>query len=214
MGIKKYKRADPDKPLNEQERLLVQHYLKTLNITEAAIAAGYAETTAKTRATQWISPHSPKHQQKPHLMKAIAEAMEKREERVRLDADWVLKRLHEEAVADIADLYAPDGSLLPVHDWPLIWRQGLISAFGVDEQEFINSNGEVFKTSSTSQIKLSDRLKRIELIGRHTDIKAFADRLEDGPGTGGSADTSPISEVERAQRMAAIMGALPDANSG
>ncbi len=51
-----------------------------------------------------------------------------------LHADWVLTRLTAEAEADLTDLYAVDGELKPVRDWPLIWRQGLVSGLDVDEQ--------------------------------------------------------------------------------
>jgi len=57
-----------------------------------------------------------------------------------INAAWLLKRLADEATADIADLYTKEGSLRPVHEWPEIWRKGLVS--GLDVQQAPYSDGE------------------------------------------------------------------------
>jgi hypothetical protein len=41
--------------------------------------------------------------------------------------------LVDEAEADLADLYDDDGNLLPIHDWPKIWRQGLVQGMDIEE---------------------------------------------------------------------------------
>jgi hypothetical protein len=43
-------------------------------------------------------------------MQAVFEAMGDREKKVETSAEWVLKALHGEAIADIADLYDQAGS--------------------------------------------------------------------------------------------------------
>ena len=45
----------------------------------------------------------------------------------------MLKRLADEVTADLAEIYREDGSLKPLHEWPLIWRQGLVAGLDVDE---------------------------------------------------------------------------------
>jgi phage terminase small subunit len=59
-------------------------------------------------------------------MQALFEAMGDREKNVETSAEWVLKALHGEAIADIGDLYDQAGSLKPIHDWPLVWRTGFL----------------------------------------------------------------------------------------
>jgi Terminase small subunit. len=64
-----------------------------------------------------------------------------------------------------------------VRDWPLIWRQGLVA--GVEAiEEFETIDGERRTIGMVRKIKLSDRIKRIELIGKHVDVQAFKDQVE------------------------------------
>ncbi len=130
----------------------------------------------------------------PGLGAAVAEAQQARSERTKIDADWVLTRLADEADADLADLYDENGGLKPIAEWPLVWRQGLVAGLDVDEE--FNKDGE--KLGQVTKIKLSDRIKRIELIGRHVDVQAFAERHEHTGKAGGAIEISDLSILERA----------------
>ena len=113
--------------------------------------------------------------------------------------DWVLMRLAAEATADLADLYE-NGGLKPITDWPLIWRQGLVSGLDVDET-FLG--GE--KLGQVTKVKLSDRIKRIELIGKHINVQAFAERKEIGGIGGGPIEINDLSLTEVARRIAFVL---------
>lgn len=151
-----------NKLTNKQQRF-VEEYPKDLNATQAAIRAGYSKKTARQTGTENLS--------KPVIANAIEEALNARSERTKIDADWVLERLTAEVEADLADLYLEDGSIKGIHDWPLVFRQGLIAGMDVDE---ITVGG--VKIGTTTKIKLSDRIKRLELIGKHVDVQAFRER--------------------------------------
>lgn len=103
-------------------------------------------------------------------------ARAKRSERTRIDADWLLTRLAEEADADIADLYdETTGALKPVHKWPKIFRQGLVA--GVDVNQITvdgQSVGEVVK------VKLADRNAKLKMIGDHIGVQAFKQLVDHG----------------------------------
>jgi hypothetical protein len=99
-------------------------------------------------------------------MRAIIAGMRSREEKVETSAEWVLKALHGEAIADIGDLYDQAGSLKPIHDWPLVWRTGLVTGVKV-KQGFEYKDGKKIPVGLVTEIKLSDRIKRLELIGKH-----------------------------------------------
>lgn len=155
--------------LTAKQRAFVREYLLDLNATKAAIRAGYSEKTA--------------HSQGPRLLEnvgiaaAIEEAKAQRSERTQIDADWLLKRLADEAVADIADLYDENGGLKPVDQWPMIWRQGLVS--GIEVEELFEGRGEDREhIGRVRKVKLSDRIKRLELIGKHVDVQAFREKVE------------------------------------
>ena len=96
-----------------------------------------------------------------------------RSERTTVDADWLLSRLADEADADLADLYDDAGALRPVKDWPTIWRKGLVA--GMDVEEVCEAGAVV---GIIRKVKLSDRVKRLELIGKHVDVSAFKDQVE------------------------------------
>jgi phage terminase small subunit len=154
--------------LTPKQETFVREYLVDLNATQAAIRAGYSEKTAEQQATRLL--------RNVQVASAVKEAMDDRSERTRIDADWVLTRLAEEAVADIADLYDEGGKLKSVHDWPLIWRQGLVA--GIETVRERGGEGE--DASFVDKVKLSDRVKRLEMIGRHVGVQAFRDTLNVG----------------------------------
>lgn len=147
----------------KQERF-VEEYLVDLNGTQAAIRAGYSERSARSQANRLLT--------NDDIQKGLSEGAKARSERTKIDADWLLTRLAAEAEADIADLYTKEGSLMPVHDWPITWRQGLISGLDV-EQQYAYKDGEKVPDGVVTKVKLSDRVKRLELIGRHIDVGAF-----------------------------------------
>lgn len=169
------------KALTPKQRAFVDEYLIDLNATKAAIRAGFSAKTAGQKGHEFTTQHV-------GVMAAIASAQSQRAERTKIDADWVLMRLAAEAEADIADLYADDGSLLPVHEWPEIWRKGLVAGIDVEE---IREEGVTVGT--VRKLKLSDRIKRIELIGKHVNVQAFKDQVEH---TGGIALTVNQEDAE------------------
>ncbi len=158
-----------EEPLSAKQRLFVDEYLKDLNATQAAIRAGYSENTASEQGSRLLG--------NVKVAAAIEEAKASRSERTKIDADWLLKRLADEAVADIADLYDENGGLKPVDEWPLIWRQGLVS--GIEVEEIFEGRGEDREhVGRVRKLKLSDRIKRLELIGKHIDVQAFREKVE------------------------------------
>ncbi|MDO8863711.1 terminase small subunit [Haliea sp. E1-2-M8] len=151
------------KKLTPRQEVFVMEYLTDLNATQAAIRAGYSPKYAGTNAD--------KLRKNTNVAAAIAEAKAERSIRTQITADWLLQHLADQVVADLADIYHADtGTLKPIHEWPLIWRQGLV--LGVDVQRIGNGDGafgEVIK------IRLADRTRLQELVGRHVDVEAWKD---------------------------------------
>lgn len=162
--------------LTAKQETFVQEYLGDLNATQAAIRAGYSEESAGAIGHENLT--------KPEIAFAIAKQREERSKRTMIDADWLLKRLAQEANADVRDLYDDDGNYKPVSEWPLIWRQGLVS--GIETvTEFETIDGKKQAAGHVTKVKVSDRTKRLELIGKHIGVQAFSDRLvHSGPGGG------------------------------
>ena len=171
--------------MTPKQQRFVEEYLIDLNATQAAIRAGYSKKSARAVGSENLT--------KPDIRAAVAEAQQARSERTKIGADWVLARLADEADADLADLYDENGGLKPITEWPLVWRQGLVAGLDVDE-EF--KDGE--KLGQVTKIKLSDRIKRVELIGKHVDVQAFAERHEHTGKAGGPVEISAMSVLEQA----------------
>lgn len=157
------------RPLTPRQQAFVEEYLIDMNATQAAIRAGYSRSYPDQTAWKLL--------RTPAVREAIDKAKEQRSRRTQIHADWLLSRLAEEALADIADLYDENGGLKPVDQWPLIWRQGLVAA--VEVKELFEGRGESREAiGRVSQVKLSDRIKRLELIGKHIDVQAFREKVE------------------------------------
>lgn len=174
--------------LTPKQRRFVEEYLLDMNATKAAIRAGYSERTANQQGPRLLENNN--------VRKAIDSAKTKRSEKLEVDAEWMLQRLVDEVEADLADLYTDAGDLKPIDEWPEIWRQGLVA--GVEIEALFDGYGEDRKQIGyTKKIRLSDRLRRLELIGKHVRVNAFqeivshkgldtlADRLERASKRGG-----------------------------
>lgn len=154
--------------LTPKEKRFCEEYIVDLNATQAAIRAGYSRHSASEIGYENLN--------KPQIIERIEFAKANRSATTAIDAAWVLTRLAEEAAADVGDIYDDDGALLPVAEWPLIWRQGLIT--GIDIEVIRAPDGT--EMGIVKKIKISDRVKRLELIGRHVSVKAFEDRISVG----------------------------------
>lgn len=152
--------------MTPKQRRFVEEYLIDLNGTQAAIRAGYSAKTANEQASRLLA--------KVNVQKAVAEAQAVRSEKTGIDAAWVLTRLASELTADLADIYDEQGGLKPIHEWPLIWRQGLIAGVETDEER--DDTGRVI--AIVRKIKISDRVKRLELAGKHVNVGAFRDSVD------------------------------------
>lgn len=151
--------------LTAKQARFVEEYLIDLNATQAAIRAGYSKNTAEKIGSENLK--------KPEVAAAIRSAQSNRAQETRVDAAWVLTRLAAEASADINDIYDENGALLPVKEWPLVWRQGLVT--GIETEEIVV---EGVKLGIVRKIKQSDRLRRLELIGKHIGVNAFQDIVQ------------------------------------
>jgi len=156
------------KDLNRKQETFVKEYLVDMNGTKAAVRAGYSPSTARSIAAELLS--------KRAVADAIAEGMAERAERTKASSDWLLERLKEEVEADLADIYDSNNNLKPIDEWPLIWRQGLVA--GVEVDAIYEGQGDDRRQiGETKKLRLSDRLRRLELIGKHSDVQAFRDRV-------------------------------------
>ncbi len=155
------------KKLTDKQQRFVEEYLIDLNGTQAALRAGYSEKTAGRQACELL--------EKTHIAEAIAEAKAQRSIKTSIDATYVLNRLVEIDQMDVLDIHNDDGSLKPIREWPKIWRQ-FIS--GMDVSELFDGRGDEREIIGVmKKIKWPDKVKNLELIGKHVEVQAFKDQL-------------------------------------
>ncbi|ELJ7523625.1 terminase small subunit [Salmonella enterica] len=156
------------KPLTAMQEAYAQEYTKCPeNQTQAAINAGFSPNTAAVKASVMMRDE--------RIQKRIAELMEERNKRLRVSADYVLLRLVEIDQMDVIDILNDDGTLKPIRQWPKIWRTTLS---GFDLSSTIMNMDEASIETILKKIKWPDKVKNLELIGKHVDVNAFKERLE------------------------------------
>lgn len=157
------------KPLTAMQEAYAQEYTKCPeNQTQAAINAGFSPNTAAVKASVMMRDE--------RIQKRIAELMEERNKRLRVSADYVLLRLVEIDQMDVMDILNDDMSIKPVSEWPKVWRQYLT---GFELADMFEGRGDEKElVGILKKIKWPDKVKNLELIGKHVDVNAFKERLE------------------------------------
>ncbi len=149
--------------LTAKKRLFAKEYLVDLNATQAAIRAGYSAKTAASQGERLL--------RDVDVQALIQAGMAARSERTQINADYVLKRLVEIDQLDVLDILDNTGNFKPIMEWPKTWRQTLS---GVDLQEIMLGDVETI----IRKIKWPDKLRNLELLGKHVAVSAFRDQVE------------------------------------
>jgi len=147
--------------LTPKQQRFVDEYLIDLNGTQAAIRAGYSARTAQEQASRLLL--------YVMVQRAIEAGQQAKAEQAKLDAAYVLNRLKDISEMDALDILDDEGNIKPIRAWPKIWRQ-MISGLDVVSNP---DTGMVLK-----KIKWPDKIRNLELIGRHVGVGAFRDKLE------------------------------------
>lgn len=137
-----------------------------LNQTNAYLFAypSAKQKTAEVNATRLMK--------LPHVCAYIMKAMNERSQRTKIDSDYVLQRLVEIDQMDVADILEEDGSTKPISKWPAVWRQYLS---GIDIADMYEGEGPA--VGVLKKIKWPDKVKNLELLGKHVDVQAFKERI-------------------------------------
>ncbi len=168
------------KPLTAMQEAYCQSYIKIPeNQSQAAIDAGFSPNTAAVKASVMMRDE--------RIQKRIAELMEERNKRMRVSADYVLMRLVEIDQMDVLDILNDDGGMKPIAEWPKVWRTSLsamdIATIKTTQASLQKENGEADLSVEDvehilKKVKWPDKVKNLELIGKHVDVNAFKERLE------------------------------------
>ncbi|MCH7312898.1 terminase small subunit [Acinetobacter sp. ANC 3882] len=161
--MEQIKGAEPLKNLRHEE--FCHEYLKTLSPQAAGEAVDF-----KTRQYAW------EVLQREEVQERIAYLNTQRLNRVDVDADYVLKRLVEIDKMDVLDIMDDNYCLKPIGDWPPIWRQYVSNI--ENTEEFEGRGDDKSQTGWLKKIKWPDKVKNLELLGKHIAVGAFREKIE------------------------------------
>lgn len=183
--------------LTDRQRQFVREYLVDLNGARAAVRAGYSRRGASQRG--WAL------RRNPAVAAELETAMADRARLVGITAERVLFEIALLAFANILD-YVEDGAGgAGGIDLSRLTRDeaAAISALQVDEYASGAAGGEVRRV----RIKLADKSRNLELIGRHLGLFAhMAPRERPSPaGAGVPAAVRKLSDIELSQRVLGIL---------
>lgn len=154
--------------LNGKKKLFCREYILDLNATQAAIRAGYSARTAYSIGARLLTETA--------VIECIKQLKQKRTEQLGIDANYVLMRLFEIDQMDALDILNEDMSIKPISTWPLVWRRYLS---GFDLAEIFEGRREDREmVGLLKKIKWPDKVKNLELLGKHVSVQAFRDKLE------------------------------------
>jgi phage terminase small subunit len=151
--------------LTDKQEMFCREYLIDLNATQAAIRAGYSEKTSNEQGARLLANVS--------VQNRISELKAERNDRIDIDANYVLRRLIEIDQMDVIDIMTDDMSIKPVSEWPASWRRYLS---GFDLADMFEGRGEDREmVGILKKIKWPDKVKNLELLGKHVTVQAFKD---------------------------------------
>lgn len=160
--VKQYDWTD----FTDKERLFCYEYPLDKNATKAAIRAGYSERSASKIGWEIL--------QKDKIRIRIDEMMEATFEKLELNRENIIQELLTLAMSDIGEMFNQDGSLRALHEIPASTRRA-ISAIDVEEL-FEGRGDEREQIGYTKKLRLWDKPKSLELLGKH--LKMWTDKVE------------------------------------
>lgn len=147
--------------LKPKQELFCQEFLKDMNATNACQKAGYGSSPSSAAS------HGSRLLRNINIQRRIKELNEQRQIATGVTPEFVLQELMKLATVDIADCYDESGNLLNIKQIPKATRAAMN---GIDVFEDKEGFG------STKKVKLYDKTKALEMIGRH--LKLFTDKVE------------------------------------
>lgn len=139
------------KKLNKKQQLFVDEYLIDLNATQAAIRAGYSVDSARDIGCENLT--------KPNIQEAIARAMAERSKRTGINQDRIVLELARIAFVNPQNLIDPEDASVRAD----ATEDDLACIQSVKVKIMDGEKG----TSTEREVKLNDKMKALELLGKH-----------------------------------------------
>lgn len=157
--------------LTEKQKRFVDEYLVDLNATQAAIRAGYSKKTANRIGTENLS--------KPVIQAELQKRIDDRIKRVEVTQDKVVEQLAKIAFADVKDFVRFGQREVTVgidEEGNPITKLVNYVDFKQDHEVDGTLLSEVKIGRDGASMKLNDRMRALEMLGRH--LGMFNDKID------------------------------------
>lgn len=136
----------------------------------------------------------------PSVIKFLNSVRNSIAEEVQTDAYYVLRRLRQIDELDIIDIVKDDLSgFRPLSEWPKEWRT---SISGLDMKRMIQAGEDTPIETIVEKIKWPDKVKNLEMIGRHVEVKAWEKEVEVKTVTNHIMPVPTAASVEEWEKLA------------
>ena len=154
--------------MNSRHEIFAREYVKDLNGTRAAIAAGYAKKSARISASRLLT--------NANISALIASLAKKHTDKLDLDAEKVLTELSKRAFSNFLDYVriTKDGDA--VIDLSKLTRDQAAAIHEITVFEYMEGKGKSARRVNRTKFKLADKDRSLELLGKH--LKLFTERVE------------------------------------
>jgi phage terminase small subunit len=150
-----------------RHRKFAEEYVIDLNGTRAAQAAGIAQSGAHVWASRALK--------KAKVQRIIAELQAKRASKTELKAEKVIEEIQRLAFSNMQDYTRVDSDGKAVLDMSTITRDQFAAVQEIREDATGGTGDGERKVVLRTTLKLSDKTKNLELLGRH--LGMFNDKL-------------------------------------
>ena len=143
--------------VTDKQELFIREYMIDLNITQAAIRAGYPANRAHVTGSGLMK--------KPEIASRIQRLMDQRNRRLDVKADRVVLELGRIGLSDPIELFDQNNNLLQMRDIPEDLRR-CISSVEVEEL-FEGSGKDREHVGRLHKIKFWDKVKALEILAKY-----------------------------------------------
>ncbi len=151
--------------MNQKQKAFATEYVIDYNATQAAIRAGYSERSAYSQAHELLK--------KPEIKEAIKELEAAASERTAITKDMVLKELARVAFVDPRKLFDEEGRPKDIRFLDPDTAAALSSVDIYEEFDYIGDEKEL--SGYTKKYKWADKLRALEMLGKH--LGMFTDKV-------------------------------------
>ena len=179
--------------LTDRQALFAREYLVDLNATQAAVRAGYAPASASRRG--WAL------RRHPGVAEQIDAALADRARLVDITAERVLSELARLGFANIKDYFETGADGTACLDPSRLTRE---QAAAITEVQ-VEQGGSVGGGARRVKIKLADKSRNLELIGRHVGMFPRPPASDRPTGEGETGAVPELSDTERVQEILRLL---------